>query len=171
MTVDARGEIHDDARSRAQAAEAARAGLAAAQARVGVLDRIAGALGVRTAAVRDVEAAREVADRADAGRPDRRDLDERVARSDQALRALGTARQREIAEFERLPAVAAARREVRADHLVREALAVGDPAVTAVAAHDLVAARAIVLRREAEIRAGAEALVRPGLPASGRRRP
>ena len=131
-------------------AQVARAEADAAQGRVGFLDRLAGFLGVRTAAVRDVDEAEARAAQAEAACDGGRELREDLAQIDGCARGVARGREAERETWSRRPEVAAARREMRGNDLVRAAVAADDFRIGHLAVADLPAAREAVLRREAE---------------------
>jgi len=148
------GNMHEErmiaSREADHRAEAARAEADAARGRVGLLDRLAGFLGVRTAAVRDVDEADERAAWAEAARDGGRELREDLARLDGHARATVREREADREAWSRRPEVVTARREVRGNEAVRAAVAAGDFRTGHLAVADLPAAREAVLRREAE---------------------
>ena len=131
-------------------AEAARVKADAARGRIGILDRLAGFLGVRTVAVRNLDEAEVRAARAEAACDSGRELRVDLSQIDGQARGVARRREAEREAWSRQPEVAAARREVRGNDLVRAAIASGDHRIGHLAAADFTAAREAVLRREAE---------------------
>lgn len=130
-------------------AEVARAEAEAARGKIGILDRLAGFLGVRTAAVRDLDEAKERVARAEAACDGGPELRADLARLDGHARGVARAREAEREAWTRRPEVVAARRELDGNDLVRAAAA-GDFRIACLVVADLAVAREAVLRREAE---------------------
>ena len=122
-------------------AQVARAEADAAQGRVGFLDRLVGFLGVRTAAVRDVDEAETRAAQAEAACDGGRELREDLAQIDGRARGVARGREAERETWSHRPEVAAARREMDGNAMVRAAVAAGDFRIVNLAAVDLPAAR------------------------------
>ena len=131
-------------------AQAARAEAQAARGRIGILDRLARRLGVRTAAFRDVEEAEARAAQAEAACDGGRELRAELAQLDGHARGVARAREAEHEAWSRQPDVVAARLELRGNEAVRAAVAAGDFRTGRLAATDLLAAREVVLRRDAD---------------------
>ena len=131
-------------------AEAARAEAEAARKRVGFLDRLAGLLGVRTVAVRDLEEAEICVVQAEAACDGGRELRAELSQLDGQARGVARAREAERTAWTTRPDVVAARREADGNDLVRAVIAAGDFRIASLAAADIPAARKTMLRREAE---------------------
>jgi hypothetical protein len=123
---------------------------AAAQSRVGVLDRMARVLGVETTAMRQARTAEAAAVSAQRRAAEAQQDYVRAARAaDARIPAEIKQRRAEQERFDARPAVVAARREQHGNALVRQAIACGDE-FQHLAAEDLVQARAEMLRRDRE---------------------
>lgn len=148
-------------------AQAAWAEADAAWGKVGFLDRLAGRLGVRTAPVRDADEAEVRAACAENARSGRGELREELARVDHQARAVVRRREAERAAWSRQPDVAAARRELHGNRMVRAAIAAGDRRIAHLAVIDLPAAQGEVLLREVaqedrlRRKAASQAMARP----------
>ena len=131
-------------------AQAARAEANVARGRIGFLDRLVSALGIRTAAVRDADEADIRAFQAEADRDGGQNLREVLGRLDGHARTTARGREAERSVWSQRPEVAAARRELHGNDLVRVAAASGDMRIAHLAVVDLTAARELLLRYEAE---------------------
>lgn len=162
------GDLHEDrvnlSRRTDLRAAIARAEADAARGKVGFLDRLAGFLGVRTAAVRDLDEAEARAARAAADCDTGPELREDLARLDARARAVAREREAERTAWTTRPDVVTARREADGNDLVRAAIAAGDFRLASLAVANLPAAREGVLRREKEKARPGEALVRQVRP-------
>lgn len=147
-------DMHEDRMAVVRAADfradAAQTEAEAAGRRVGFLDRLAARLGVRTAAVRDVDEAQARAAQAEAARPCGHELRKELARFDSHARVVVRGREAERSTWSRKPDVVAAHLVLHGNDLVRAAIAGGDRGVGHLAAADLKAARKEVLSRESE---------------------
>ena len=147
-------DLHDDRMNASRGADlraqAARAEADAARGRIGILDRLVGIFGVRTAAVRDLEKAEARAVQAKAACDGGRELRGDLARLNARARAVARGREAEREDWSHRPEVVAARREMEGNAMVRAAIAAGDFRIVSLAAVDLAAAREALLRREAE---------------------
>lgn len=133
-------------------AEKARAAADRARAKVGMVDRLAARLGVRTDAMRATEEADTQAAQAEAARDGDRELRADLAGCDRRAAAIVRGREGERDQWRQRPEVAAALRQRRGDQLVKQAIQGGNKEIQRLAAHDLGAAREQLLRQEEEAR-------------------
>ncbi len=140
-------------RARDRAAEAAVSTAAGAIAKMGILDRLVGFLGIETHAIRVARQAQEQADRTEQARDDGDALRRDLAGCTRTAARIARDREAERERWHQRPNVVRAQREQHGNELIRRAIGAGDKAIQRLAALDFGAARQKMLRRELEAKA------------------